>query len=142
MRLSNPLNIRPLFYDRNPINRQTSYSGSGVAPHAWTVRFQFTVPTGKKLWLEYGMMESIRRTAATTAGEITQAIYVTPYGGSPANFMVRRYTSNTVNDQQYRDATTQALLLAGDVIAGGTADASTGGTVDYTMTIHAIEFDA
>jgi len=142
MRIANPMAVRPFFYDRNPVNRQQQYVAYGVAPHTWTVRFSYTVPTYKKAWLEYAEIDFIRRTAATTAGEVTVAVYTTPSGGNAANFVVFRITSNTTNSQAYRNATTQSLLVSGDNVAAGTADASTDGTYDYTITVHMTEFDA
>jgi len=63
---------RPEPHDRNPVRQTLTYSGTGIAPHATTQRFSYTVPSGKKAIVLAAQANLQRATAATTAA-ITRA---------------------------------------------------------------------
>jgi hypothetical protein len=43
---------RAAYYDRNPINRTQYYTAAALAPHGVTQRWAYTVPAGKKAFID------------------------------------------------------------------------------------------
>jgi hypothetical protein len=142
MRTGQPIIGRPAWYDRNPSQVLLWWTVNNQAPHAETVRWTYTVPSGKKAMLEAldGLICII--TAATTAGR--RSIYVKltrPSVGSAFIFNLQILTNN-VGDVQTKGLGTSLLMLAGDILEGYTSDGSTGGTADYRLMAKITEFDA
>jgi len=133
---------RPDWYDRNPAMIWNTYNASGVAPHSLTTRWTYTVPTGKKALLEQAMTYIMRSTAATTLGWASLKIWYQPSGGTNREMVYVDLYDNTVAAKTISHFSFAMVLLAGDVLTGTSADTSTGGTCNYTLTAKATEFDA
>ena len=137
-----PIIARPAWYDRNPSIQVKNYSAAGVAPHTSTLRWSYTVPSGKKAFLELADIEVVRATAATTVGMVSAGITYTPSGGSEVNVIVVEIRTNGVGDRAGKTVGQAFVMSAGDSIKAYTTDTSTGGTIDYTMSAKITEFDA
>jgi len=142
VRVGFPGGPRLEWYDRNPSTQLLWYGGAGIAPHGLIARATYTVPTGKKAFLEYGIVVAIRATAPTTAGRVTTQITITPSGGSAAGFLVIRWTSAVLDYHESMNVGNAGALAAGDMIQVMTADLSTGGTLDYSAGVKLTEFSA
>jgi len=132
---------RAEWYDRNPADASQDYYGS-LSPHVVTTRWSYTVPSGKKAWVQIATIFCMRRTAATTMGEVYVFLVIVPSGGSLKRLMIACFVDNTVwvKDKAYGGV--GILLRAGDAVNANTADSSTGGTVDYYCGAKITEFDA
>lgn len=134
---------RNQWYDRNPLNVTAGSANPGVVPHANTNRFSYTVPTGRKCLVAHLWSYLDRATVATTIGEHSTYIQITPNGGS-AKEIARTYIegSNAIDANRQVLSNSQMLLSAGDLIVGGDMDSSTGGSLSVAAGFAATEFDA
>lgn len=131
---------RAEWYDRNAAPQPKTYAANNVAPHVATQRWSYTVPSGKKAWLESLFLFVIRQTAATAAGRSGCAITVTQ-DALMVNLLNNEFTDNTVNHLKDMFATNFGILVAGNVVTGWTFDESTGGTMGYTIAAKLTQFD-
>lgn len=142
MKTGQPIIGRPAWYDRNPTIQEGKYVAASVAPHAQEPRWTYTVPAGKKAFVELAFLRIYRRTAATTVGIWAADIYYQPSGGSSTSHMRISSLDNTVGSEKTLTIGQNMIMLAGDALRGYTEDASTGGTCDYAVIAKITEFDA
>lgn len=128
---------RAAWYDRNPTTVTLIYSTRNVAPHASTSRGSYTVPQGKKAFVSNIYIELLRSAAATTVG-VAYALVQTLYTG----LLVVSHEKNAVGDREWADRAADGLVGAGNSLEIRTADASTGGTIDYVVIVEVTAFDA
>jgi hypothetical protein len=133
---------RPAWYDRNPTHKLLSWGQLNVAPHGETVRWTYTVPAGKKAFVESVFAYLRRSAAATTVGRAAVVIWITPSGGSAAILIDVEILTNNVGDSDRQGVGQSLILLPGDTIEARTVDISTGGTVNYSAAAKITEFDA
>lgn len=142
MRVGFPGGPRLEWYDRNAQFLLTSWNTLDAGPHATTMRWSYTVPTGKKAFIEsYEIFEQIVTAAGTPGTRIIQ-LRITPSGGSITVWVFLVLKSNNPGDTQSVFAGHSGILLAGDVLQSDTYDDSTGGTVAYIASSKITEFDA
>lgn len=143
MRITNSQTAaRPTYYDRNPAN-QTKYNNTGaVAPHGATQRWTYTVPAGKKAFIEQIMTSIIRSTVAAPVGTTLNEVDLIPNGGGVNILSLRYMNTNGVNDNTDLHLTNLGEINAGDQINALDVDTSTGGTVTFVKTAKIQEFDA
>ena len=137
MRVGFPGGPRLEWYDRNPQECTFTYAGDDVAPHSSTVRWTYTVPTGKKLFVESAVALVTRVTAADTASEVVARVTA-----RAMSLLRAKIYTNAVGDKDHMNVGRSVIMLAGSVLQGSTADLSTAGTIDFLATLHGIEFDA
>lgn len=133
---------RPTYYDRNSIEGSLNYQAYAVAPHADTTRWTYTVPAGKKAYVDSANAIVYRFTAATGVSLVNSRLVITPSGGSATLIVFAHIETNVVGDNARQNLAGSLLLLSGSTFRGITVDSSTGGTVDYVAAAHYIEFDA
>jgi len=142
MRTGQPITGRPAWYDRNPTTIRKYYNVNAQAPHSDTQQWTYTVPAGRKTFIEYIQAKVRRATAATTAGRPRCTISYAPGGSGLDIFMRAAINSNNVGDCDHIILGQNMVLLPGDIVTGFTGDDSTGGTADYNLNMKIIEFDA
>jgi hypothetical protein len=143
MRLSNAQAVaRPVYYDRNQIPRLNSFSISGAAPHGSTQRWLYTVPAGKKAFIEWLQLSTHRDTAAAPVAPSQVWFTLVLASGPAAIFMLLEHADNTLQLQRHAEQTSFGLMVAGDQMSGNTVDTSTGGTQTYNLVGKLTEFDA
>jgi hypothetical protein len=142
MRTGQPIISRPAWYDRNPIVKCDSWLGTSTAPHAETERWTYTVPAGKKAFLETLSMRMQRSSAASTGGTAVAWVGVYPSGGVPKYLAFCAIVTNTVGDKDSSIVGQAIVMKAGDIIRARTSDLSTGGAIDYFLAYKITEFDA
>jgi len=128
---------RPAWYDRSPSLQLKRFYGVDVAPHSATQRWTYTVPAGKKAFLEAINLKLIRKTAASTVGVAYASIVLNTYSVFEA-----RVVTNNVGDKDAVSVGQALTLNPGDTLEGYTYDGSTGGTFDYQTIVKITEFDA
>ena len=133
---------RPTFYDRNPAPKSNLYSAGAVVPHGSTTRWSYTVPAGKKAWVDALFLAVDRAAAAAPAGTIAANINYVPNGGATAVLGQALLINNTVGAMDKLSVTQFGYLGAGDVISATTVDTSTGGSADLTAGAKYTEYDA
>ena len=115
-----------------------SYNGQGIAPHAWTNRWSYTVPANRLAILSGGQVSLYRATAAGTAA-LTQAEIWDDT--AKKEIYIATIRTNTVGDHRDLPITGEAVFLAGEAFISDTTDASTTGTIDYIIATTILVFD-
>lgn len=135
---------REAYYDRNPLTIALSSQVAATVPHSATVRETYTVPAGRKAYLESVQCSIVRRTAATAAGRPMAYCALIPSGqGSSTPLQAfLDLSQNVAADRQDLTLSSSMQLGAGDRIDLATLDDSTGGTVAYFLAAKLTEFDA
>jgi hypothetical protein len=143
MRLSNAQAVaRPNPYDRNGTAKTSTALTGGAAPHAITQRWSYTVPVGRKAFIEAFFALVQRNTAAAPVGAAAVIMQYTPVGGAATRVLDVWVSSNGVGDTALQTPTNFGFMQAGDVLTASDQDSSTGGTVTYVQTAKYTEFDA
>jgi hypothetical protein len=127
-------------FDRNPemVIRQFELTSTG--PHGATTRWTYTVPPGKKAYLESAYVKLIRTLAATTAG---WAAFYVGYDAenSSGNIMKAVIQSNTVGDTDKDRLGGPLLMKEGDHLVAQSIDLSVAGLIGYISGVKITEFD-
>lgn len=142
MRISHVQTSRPAFYDRNPIGRAASFESAAGAPHADTARWSYTNPAAKKCAVSHLTAFMQRVSAAAPVGLARSYITYTPSGGAAVEILMAEINLNTIEPGALLACGSQMVLFPGDTLIGRTADASTGGTINYGSAFMGVEFDA
>ena len=141
MRVSSFAVARPAYYDRNATSKNLVYGSAAIAPHANTTRFTYTVPSGRKCFVESLNVASFRETAATVVGQ--QFLNIVVYDGTTyCNLIALYYYTTAVGSVQTQILGNNATVYAGQQILGATWDLSTGGTQDLRLSAKGSEYDA
>lgn len=133
---------RPAYYDRNPANTQLDYTGTGVAPHASTQRWTNTIASGKKGFVESAYALTYKATTGGVNGLSQATVYYTPNGGAQGLLIGAQIFGTAAGAQNIVNGTSLGVLQAGDVLAGFTNDAATGGTMNFFLTAKVMVYDA
>jgi len=142
VRVGFPGGPRLEWYDRNPYHRFQSFQNNNTAPHAITDRWSYTVPAGKKAFVEAGQTYARRVTAAAPVGLVQVTISIQPSGAGVAILLVSQIITNNVGDGDHAEIGSGPVLYPGDLIKGTTYDGSTAGTINLNVTSEITEFDA
>lgn len=137
MRISSYAVARPMYWDRAPSQVSIGYYNT-IAPAAYTTRWTYTVPAGRKAFIDSGSINVNRVTVAAPVG-VARATIETP---ASSIILAVFATSNIAGDIQRASVGGSLLILAGTAIVGTTEDTSTGGTMLFAMFAHGVEFDA
>jgi len=124
------------------VTRLLSYVAGAIAPHVTTQRWTYTVPAGKKAFVELAFCQVFRTGVAGTLGMCVAYVQVTPQGGSATVMLGAKMWNNTAGAQDTVEIGLAWHMKAGDQIEGITQDGSVGGTIDYQLTAKITEFDA
>ena len=142
MKVSSYAVARPVYYDRNSATKGLTYAAAGVAPHATTTRWAYTVPAGKAAYVETLNMMLTRDNAPTVQQLAQVIVYILSSDAvTTIALQIREYTLSTYVFI-YASQSNIALLKAGDIIYAATNDPSTGGTHIYTADMKLTQFDA
>lgn len=133
---------RALYYDRNPKTIVDEYSQEGLGVSALITPSSYTVPAGRKGFIEMMRVRQRRVTVAAPAGRAYMRIRLTKSGAAAVTILESCLTSNVVDAETVRDVGTSIAMLAGDLIDIQFGDTSTGGTIDKSAAWVLHEFDA
>ena len=134
--------IRPFWYDRDPTPVTRVYDAV-TGPHGAIQRWIYTVPAGRKAFVESLTANVTRVTVAAPADISTAYITFAETDVAPPEVMLRSATYGNLVDDKDRMATGHSMiLLEGNTIRGQTADLSTGGTCYFHVAAKITEFDA
>lgn len=128
---------RTEWYDRAPLLVQRLFAQT-IAPAGLTARWSYTVPASRKCLVENAIAIQTRITAAGAGG------YCASFIGDGAAYVVAAigYQFTSAGMQQTGALAGAMVYLAGSTITGQTWDTSTGGTVEYLVSMKATEYDA
>lgn len=141
MRIGHLQPSRPEWYDRNPVAVYRYYQGASVNGGAGgTSRWTYTVPSGKKCYIDMVSARLNVQTRRTAAGFHTAVISMTAGAVSIDPVRVEVY-ENVYGAGSAAGLSNLGAMGAGDVLFAQDAGASTG---DYNVTMSAkmTEFDA
>lgn len=142
MQISNPTTNRPYWYDRSDAFGCAFYKGNGIAPHSATARFNYTVPTSKAARIGLASLFAMRYTVATTNDYAEVRIVGYPTGGAVPDMFLRQLYTNTNGLGVAASGNMNIIAQAGREFQGFTSDASTGGTINYSLSLSYTEYDA
>lgn len=142
MKVGFPGGPRLEWYDRNPQHQLNSYVFLQVAPHATTTRWSYTVPSGKKAFIEFITCMVHKSIVSTSADNAVAQIRITPSGGSATIILITLIRTSAVGSRDRGDIGQGPILLAGDLIEAQTYDINADGNVDYAVVSKITEFDA
>jgi len=137
VRVGFPGGPRLEWYDRNPQSITFTFYAEDTAPHSTTIRWSYTVPTGKKFYVENAMAFQLRGVAATTLGR--SYVRVVARDVSVLHAQMER---NEVGDSVHLNVGRGCLVQAGEEVRGITMDEGEGGTIDMGASMHGVEFNA
>jgi hypothetical protein len=140
MNILYPAGTKREWVDRNPLITTQYYTVVGLGPHTLTNRGQYTVPTGRRAFVDNIFLYLHRNNVATTA-DVAYAGAVT-YD----NFQIVDIARAAQNQNVRGVVTTYNLnialyLSAMQYVRMYTLDNSTGGSYDYYISLHIVEFD-
>lgn len=133
---------RPNYYDRTLAIATASYLAEGLAPHADTQRWSYTVPSGKKAYLQALTCMMHRDIAAAPAARAIVFARYTPSGGSATYLAVVKELQNALGIPHSSSFAGTGVMRAGDVLISETGDGSTGGAYTFLSAAWLAEFDA
>jgi len=132
---------RPAWYDRNPTPINAWYEAD-TTPHAETERWTYTVPAGKKGFVEFLSLYARRYLVATALLAAFGIIYYRPSGGTERKLTQVYLYDNTLGKETSQVIGQGITMGPGDRIRGTTLDNSTGGGITFFLTMKGTEFDA
>ena len=132
--------IRPEYYDRAPLPQLLNFSAFALGPHAATVRASYTVPSGKRAYIELARSFIRRNTAATAVSEVRGTINLNSTDALTNTLVHTEFLDNATTARHDQVVGVSGLLVAADVVRILTQDAGTGGTCSYYLTAKAVEF--
>lgn len=141
MRISSYAVARPAYYDRNATSTVSNYAAD-LSPHGGVDRFTYTVASGKKMLVEAAFAQTVIATAPTTAARVALSVELRVGATTIVISAVDGVQSSTVGASSVNFATTQPTLYAGEIVAGRTYIASTGGTVNCQIAAKGTVYDA
>lgn len=142
MRSGRSANPRQSWHDRAPSQKIQKYIANALAPHSATERWSYTVPAGKKAYVEWMQIAVTTVVVATSGRDVVDNITLTPDGGSAIDVAYLAYFKNGVGDNQQIAVGSSMILLPGDEFASISRDSSTGGTITHVLIAKITEFDA
>lgn len=142
MQVNSPSSSRAAWYDRNAVTIMQEFQVNGIGPHPLTIRWSYTVPTGRKANIEVTTLNVIRVTAATSIELYNAQIYMASASPSHAYCGYIVSIDNTPPVIQSVNVTPTMTLYEGDAMHGADGDGSTGGIVTYQTSMKGSEFDA
>lgn len=141
MRVSSFAVARPVYYDRNSTTAGQLAYGT-VAPHSPTSRWTYTVPAGKRSYVEVNYVDLARATVATSAATTFAQIYSSNSDASDTVISYTRIFANVAGTYDRSITSAVCILNAGNSLTGQTGDNSTDGTIQYTVGSKYTQFDA
>ncbi len=131
---------RGQYYDRNPVP-QLEQDESAYAPHGETERWSYTVPSGKRAYIETLFLYVRRTSVATTVGYANVYVRYLPAGGSQVLLLMAELYDNNMGANAIQHGTQFGLINPGDKLLAITRDTSMGGVINPTVSAKIIEFD-
>jgi hypothetical protein len=129
-------------YDRNAQVIMLQYASGPQSPHTETERLVYTVPAGKKAFLDVIYMEVYRRDIPTKNGMAVMYLYFSPNGVDWFRLMGAKVQSSLKNDTSFVRVTNAAMLYPGNKLKVTTADDSEGGNCVFIINLKLTLFDA
>ena len=144
MRVGHLQPTRPEWYDRNPLTLGQVYQADAVSGGAGgTARWSYTVPAGKKCYID-GLMAYLYVAALRTAGGFHGAVitYIAGGGaGGTVDLLNLRVYDNVRGAGKEIAIGAQGMMQAGDRILGSDYSATTG-TYDTETVAKLTQYDA
>lgn len=141
MRIGHLQPTRPEWYDRRPSTFIKTFQQDSVnAGFGGTTRWTYTVPAGKKCYIDSAQAYIHLRTIRTDGTYIGVVISYTPAVGT-SDFINLRVYENVPGAGGRAALAAIGIMSAGDVVSGGDYG-TTAGTYDVETSVKLTEFDA
>ncbi len=136
MKITSYATGRPMYYDRNATTITNGYYDA-VGPHLTTTRWTITNTASQKMFVDSGSIAMARTTASTTLGTAASTIQ-SPSG---SNIILTLLHSQSVGVTQNLAMGGSVYISPGGSLIGVTFDLSAGGTIQYSLFAHAVQYD-
>ncbi len=141
-----PIWASPNYYDRNPKSLDFHVATGFIGPHAATTRWSYTVPAGRRAFIERGFSFVQMSGVPSVVSDRQSYLAHFPVGGGPGAlfiFAVLTLDSGVIpGTRSTDDASTAKEMQAGDILQFVTLDLCTGGNAAYIGDAVGTEFDA
>jgi hypothetical protein len=128
---------------RNPSTVVGHFNSGALAPHATTTRWSYTVPPRRRAKVQGAIAAIARNVAAAALGNYAGYVLITRANGGGSFMLVYARTfALTAGTVVSMVQAGEIDLYEGDIMRGDTEDQNAGGTVSYTVSANAIEYDA
>ena len=135
--------VNPQYYDRNPKNVTAAYVLVNLPPHAPTVRIAYTVPSGRKAFIDALTLFIKRETAAVAFDQAGGDVNYITAALVNSFLLFDLIVTNNVADHDRAQESQLGVMLAGDQINIDDYDfSSSGGTTEADGSFKVFEFDA
>jgi len=135
LKVGHPSGARNAQLDRICTWGVMNYSGDGLAPHAPTLRWSYTVPTGVRAILESLFCLCYRWSAPTTSSMVFCYIWV---GSAVLAFAMFEDPAQFAQDKDCQGFSMH--LDEGETVTGYTGDMSTDGSCCFKVTSRYVEY--
>ena len=129
------------WYDRNPFPILKAWDGDGKAPHASTLRWEYSVPKDKFVFLEIGYCYVVRITASTNEGKAGCGIGLKVSPTMESWIIEAQIYDKAVGAKDSSFIGQSGILVYGNILRGFSWDASPDGTCDLYLHAKLTEFD-
>lgn len=132
---------RPVPFDRNGVVRASGYNLGAAGPFAAITALTYTVPAGKRGFLEVltGIVQ--RQVAAAALGVDMLLWQYTKSGGAAFTLQYTTLYKNGVGEQDTENLTSFGFMGPGDKLEALVIGGSTGGSVLWNGAYKLMEFD-
>lgn len=141
MNILYPAGAKREWFDRNPVVSSKMYQGGAVAPHSTTQRWTYTVPAGKRVFINLLYIHMFRDGTPGTPSLASAWVAIND-GVNTYECGSIKTVSGTLGYAEGLVVPGFGFLTAGQIIASNTYDNSTGGTFSYRLNMSYVEFDA
>ena len=136
---------RAQYYDRNPLAvANSSNISAGAGARALTTDWTYTVPAGKKAFIEFIRAGVINNSTIAIDASIGALVDYTPSGGSAHRLTVATGATGVSSYESERTSGASGVMLAGDALKGKTVsnNSAAGTSIDLNTAMKATEYDA
>lgn len=122
---------RQNYWDYAFTNVSQNFGVDNQGPHAFTTRWTYNVPAGKRAICVHAICHVLRQAAATVAGEYGGRVTYIPNGGFQVLLSIVTKDDIVLGSGDVKISDPFIWMLPGDSIQGATIDLSTNGNVEY-----------
>lgn len=140
MRITTGLIANQAYYLRNPVQIYSKYEAENVAPHALTTRNQITPPYGYIWVIEFISIQMRRSVAPTVLGDAV--VIIEYYETLLSNYKLVKLIHRDIAVHSVKELylPCNLYLFYNNLMLVKTMDTSTGGAIDYNVTMKIVGF--
>ena len=141
MRITSGAGSRGTYFDRiTSVVNERFFSGA-VAPHSATLRLEYTVPQGQRLYISLLSLRMVRDNVPLSLGSFGIQVVYKPFGGATRGIIRRTAFTREYYAGVNESIAAGLVLNTYDNIAIYTYDVSTGGSTEIELSLTGFLFE-